>query len=275
MYTDDEVEDIRDGEREGDTGGTDGYTSVKKLSGTLLISFLALSVVAYLTFGTGAAAVVVAGSGGFFADIDQIEAQGAFIYPALTQTANCKSNVSTADGRPEDGDTALPVLRVDLANAEIPDGNSVKFIKTINAPALALNTDIDNFSIVVKQDGTPGKTQLQDTTILLTGLEGDNLGLGNTIVNESFTRRASDNPSPKNEIFGPSVPGYFERPSVGIDKNMSTLGEFVIKGETASVTNAQGVAHLVSFESLRIPNLNLSLQYNRKGNTNPAGSCPV
>jgi hypothetical protein len=273
MYTDDEVEDIRDGDREEDTGGTDGYTSVKKLSGALFISFLSLSLVTYLTLGVGSSAVVVSGAGGFFADIDQIDANGAFIYPAVSQTANCPSDVTTADGRPEDNDLALPLLRVDLANAEIPNGNSVRFIKTIKTPGLSSFTDIDNFSLVVSQDGTPGKTQLKDTTVLVSELEGQNLGLGKTIANESFTRPASQNPAPRNEIFGPSVPNYFE--NNGLDKNMSVLGEFVIKGETASVTNAEGIAHLVSFESLTIPNLNLTLQYNQKGQYAPSGGCPV
>jgi len=107
---------------------------------------------------------------------------------------------------------------------------------------------------------------------LLTELEGDNLGLGETVVNESRTIPSSQNPSPKNEILGPSTPEYFG--NAGLDKNMSVLGEFVIRGDTASVTNAQGIAHLVSFKSLSIPNLKATIQYNRDSPSGP-GSCPV
>jgi len=117
------------------------------------MSLLALSLVGYFAFGTGSSAVVITGAGGFFADIEKITANGAFIYPAMAQTASCESTISTTDGRPENGDTALPLLRVDLAGATIPSGNSIELIKTVNTPIIP---SIDNFSVVVRQDGVPG-----------------------------------------------------------------------------------------------------------------------
>jgi hypothetical protein len=273
MYTDDEIEDIREENGEDDTGGTDSYTSARKLSTSLLLSFVLLSIVAYSVFGTGAAAVVVSGAGGFYAEIDQINANGAFIYPTVAQTANCESTVTTASGRPAGGQTALPLLRLDLAGASIPAGDSVRFIKTVKTPNLLGSPPIDNFTVIIEQGNNPGPTQLEDTTVLVKSLEGENLGLGRTIGNESFTRPAGDNPAPKNEIFGPSVPNYFE--NTGQKKDLSVLGEFAIKGETASVTDANAVAHLVSFESLRIPDLNLKLEYNQFGQYAPSGGCPI
>lgn len=270
MYTDDEVEEIRDenGDEKGEA--TDSYTSLKKLSVTLLVSFLALSMVAYLTLGTGASAVVVSGAGGFYAEIDEINAQGAWIYPTVAETATCRSNVTTGSGRPEVDDTALPLLRVDLADASIPPGQSVRFIKSINTPNVF---GINTFSVVVQQGNNPSQTQLDDTTVLITELSGENLGLGETIVNESYSQPAGNNPPPRNEIFGPSRPNYFA--DSGMSKNLSVLGEFAIKGESGDVTNAEGIAHLVAFESLRLPDVNVSIAYDQYEQYGPSGSCPV
>jgi hypothetical protein len=270
MYTDDEVEEIREEKAEAGTDGSDSRTSVKRLSVTFLMSLLALSLVAYLALGTGTAAVVVSGAGGFYAEIDQINANGAWIYPTVAQTATCPSTVTTSDGRPEDGDTALPLLRVDLAGASIPAGDSVRFIKSINTPNVF---GINTFSVVVQQGNNPGSTQLDDTTVLVTELSGENLGLGETIANESYSQPAGNDPPPRNEIFGPSRPNYFQ--NNGLSKNLSVLGEFAIKGETGSVTNAQGIAHLVAFESLRIPDLNLTIAYDQYQQYEPSGGCPV
>jgi hypothetical protein len=239
-------------------------------------SFAGLLLISYLVFGTGTAAVVVSGAGGFYADFDQINANGAWIYPAVTQTSTCQSTVTTPDGRPEVGDTALPVLRVDLRGASIPAGDSVRFIKTINTPNI-LGSPLNTFTVIVQQGNNPGSTQLDNTTVLVSNLRGENLQLGETIVNESFTRPAGESPSPKNEIFGPSVPNYFE--NTGTDKNMTVLGEFAIKGQTGSVTNGEGIAHLVAFESLRIPDLNLTLAYDQYSQYSPSvndnSNCPV
>jgi hypothetical protein len=272
MYTDDELEEIRDEDGRGDTGGTDGHTSRRRLLLSVTVSFFGLLLISYLVLGTGSAAVVVSGAGGFYAEFDQINANGAWIYPAVTQTATCQSTVTTLDGRPTDGNTALPVLRVDLADASIPAGDQVRFIKTINTPNI-LNPN--TFSIVVQQGNSPGSTQLDDTTVLVTELEGQNLGLGETIVNESFTRPAGEDPSPKNEVFGPSRPNYFD--STGTNKNLSVLGEFAIKGETGQVTDGSGIAHLVAFESLRLPDVNVSLAYDKYDQYAPDGNsnCPV
>jgi len=216
----------------------------------------------FVSAQTGA---VVGGAGGFYAEIDRLEAQGAYIYPAVGQTATCprKEDGSiverpTGDGRLGDGDTALPLLRVDLRDASIPAGNRVRFIKAINTPNLPVG--ISSFSITIEQGASPGRTTLDNTSILVREISGDRLDLGEVFINESRTKTASDNPTGRNSTFGPSPTGYLD--STG-KRSMPFLGEFVVKGETATIVGGEAIAHYVSFSRFRISDVNIKLGYNQ------------
>jgi hypothetical protein len=206
---------------------------------------------------------VVGGAGGFYAEIDQLNASGAFVYPAVGQTATCPREENgdvirepTGDGRLGQGDTALPLLRADLQGASIPAGNTIRFIKAVNTPNII---PISTFSITVEQGNSPGKTTLNDTSILVRELSGDRLDLGEVFINESRTKTAGDNPDDRNATFGPSPTGYLDN---GGTRSMPFLGEFVVKGDTAFIQNGEAVAHFVSFSTFEINDVRIIVKYN-------------
>lgn len=234
---------------------------------SILAAFVLLSLLLILSwqgFVMAQTGAVVGGAGGFYAEIDQLNASGAFVYPAVGQTATCRREEGgsiiknpTGDGRLGQGDTALPLLRADLQGASIPAGKRIRFIKAVNTPnILGLST----FSITVEQGNSPGRTTLDDTSILVRELSGDRLDLGEVFINESRTKTAADNPDDRNATFGPSPTGYLQ--STG-QRSMPFLGEFVVKGDTAFIQNGEAIAHFVSFSTFEINDVRIELDYNQ------------
>jgi hypothetical protein len=274
MFDDEELEQIRD-EQDEWQGHVDRQTVKKsRTSSRLFLSSVGTSFVLLILLvilvSSGimtTAALSVAGVGGFTAEIGQLNGSGINIHPALGPTAACKSTIDFGESRsgPTSTETALPQLRGEIRDAKIPSGSELIFVKDMAIPNLNFAGGVDTFRIKINQTDPSGSIQLGNASLYLTGLEADGNALTsngeivieNAQIREFFSGGSSNNPR------------FFDAAGSGTQQVIpgdAEAGEFSISGTgqgsaAASIKGATARAHFISFETLSIQNIQLSLDY--------------
>ncbi len=267
MFTDEEVEAIRE---DADVGTTyvRERTSPKRFTSSIVVSLVLAVLMVAFTLSVGTVGALVAGAGGIQGDIDMLVGQDVAIYPSAGESATCPSSVvpTQFDGRPDPGggDHALPVLNAEVEQATIPAGESLFLHKGIRLPDAIVG--IDNISILLSQEEPYGETIVDDTTFTVTQLRAEEVDFGQTIINEQYTEVGTSDP--ERAVFGPG-------PGTWSDFVVEEMGEFYLSGEGATLVGANGVIHYLSFSQLSIDNLRIEVEYNRGDAAVPVGDCPA
>jgi hypothetical protein len=286
MFDDEELEQIRD-EQDEWQGHVDRQTVKKSRTSSRLFlssvgtSFVFLILLAILVSSglMSTAALSVAGVGGFTAEIGQLNGSGINIHPALGPTAACStsSNIDFGESRsgPSSTATALPQLRGEIRDATIPSGSELVFVKDMAIPNLNFAGGVDTFRIKINQTDKTSSISLGNASLYLTGLEADGntltssgeIVIENAQIREFFSGTSSSNPK------------FFDAGGSGTQRVIpgdAQPGEFSISGTgpgtaAASIQGATARAHFISFETLSIENIQLSLDYLDSSNFNPSG----
>jgi hypothetical protein len=142
--------------------------------------FVLLLVVFMITSGFAQVIASIASIGGIQAEIGEIRGDDVAIYPAVGESSNCPwTTPGTSSGPQEDPpgsgdpryqnpvssqDQALPMLRADISNAEIPAGYGVSFKKDVELPG---PFGADAFRIEISRNETlvPGTASLFEKSI--------------------------------------------------------------------------------------------------------------
>ena len=216
--------------------------------------------------GLAAQALIgVAGIGGFAAQIEKVEnAENISIYPALGPSAACSSDLDFNEGysnKSISGGVALPQLRAEIGNLDIPDGQALILTKDIHLPNTFL-TNLSTFRVEVKQNASKGgKVNINDAILYLTGLSADKISIQQAQIREFFAQNSSAS------FFSGGT-------QKAVINNGARPGEFAIQnrpGTTANATivNASARAHFVAFDQLDIQNLELQTKYGTQSNPLP------
>lgn len=288
MFDDEELEQIRD-EQDEWQGHVDRQTVKKsRTSRSLFFSSVGASFVLVILLAIlvssglmSTAALSVAGVGGFTAEIGQLNGTGINIHPALGPTAQCTSEVDFGDSRSTTSVTALPQLRGEIKNAKIPSGEELVFVKDMAIPNLNFAGGVDTFRIKINQSSTSGSVDLGDASLYLTGLTADGNSLTNSgkiVIKNASIREYFSNPT--------SEPKFYDGTDAeSVIDGVANPGEFAISGDggggaDASITGAAARAHFIAFDTLSLPDVQLSLQYLDSSNSqtipirNGSGNCP-
>ena len=287
MYTDEELEEIRETVERDDSPG--GKTVKKDFLISMFVSSFATVLLIYLSLSSimmVSVATSVGGSGGFLLEFEEIrqetisgeEPDEFFIYPVAAETSKCKSTVQTPTGQPDPGNNeqALPLLKAQIEDADVVSNTSLTFKKGVKTPNIF---GLDNFVIKINNEITDsngnvvgyGNVEIGNTSIIISDLSADRLQLTDASIDErksdaSVTTSASD--FRQESPFGPTT-GFVENP------NPANLGELVVNGEEATITQGSGVAHFVSFDNLRLTSLNLEIEYNANNPPVSTQNCPI
>jgi hypothetical protein len=265
----------------------------KDLFITVMTSGFFLFIVVYISFSSLAAvsmATSVGGAGGFLIEIEEISQSAGnelFIHPVADETSECESTIDTAGGRPNPGagESALPLLKAQIENAEVASNTSIAFKKGIETPSLL---GIDNFVISIDNKLTDangnfvgyGPVEVGSASIVVSELSAERLELTNAKINERKSdsgATASDAGFTESSPFGPS-PEYVQ------DPDPAKLGELVVSGEGVRLKRATGIAHVVTFTKLDFGTtfgspagqLNLDVKYNvNNPPTSGGATCPI
>jgi hypothetical protein len=144
-------------------------------------SLLVLLLVVFLvTSGFAQIIATIASIGGIQAEIGELRGSNINIYPAVGESSNCPwQTPGTFSGPQEDppgsgtpryqnpvgaGDQALPMLRADISNAQVPAGYGVSFTKDIELPG---PFGADAFRVEISRNETlvPGTAALFESPV--------------------------------------------------------------------------------------------------------------
>jgi len=199
----------------------------------------------------------IGGLGGFSANITKIDnADDIAIYPSLGPTAACDSSVDFNEAPSPSGNLAIPQLRAEIKNLNIPTGEQLKLTKDIDLPNSFIS-DLQTFRVSITQSDPNGAVNINDAVLYLTGLKADNIQINDAQIREFYSDTASDS--------------FYEGGNgLGVIDSGNREGEFAIKNRPGSTANAvidsaEARAHFVAFDQLDIDNLQLETKYGTSG----------
>lgn len=215
---------------------------------SMLLGFVLLVVVVtWLPLGAMAGATFAA-VGGFDAQIEELEGTEVAIYPTTGETAAC---IDTTDydavNDPQEDDMAMAMLQAEMAGATVPEGTDLSIRKDISLiGVLDVVPDAARISLTNEPIGG-GDTQaitLGDVQFDASALQGEQLTLQDDVI---FDDRHTD------DQFGDRTPTR--------GATRSDTGEVVLSGQTAILRNADAQVHMLAFEEMHFPGLDMSIEF--------------
>ena len=203
-------------------------------------------------------AVTASGVGGFTADIEELQGDDVSLYPTTGETASCQDTVDyTTYNDPQPDDQSFSMIQAEIGGATLPPNTKIAFQKDILLPEI---TGIGGIRVNLSNGGgTSEAGDLGDVTLDVSNLQGQELILEGDVLLDD-----------RNSVsqFGDRTP---YRGAQRVD-----TGEFILTGNQATLINTSARLHLLTFEILDIPNLNIQMEYINESEAivaNPTDEC--